>query len=86
MCGWIIFGFLAGLVARAIMPGDQKMGLIRTTLLGIVGSFIGGAIYSVLHGDNLFVIRPAGFIGAVLGAVILLASGIWISRPPTSPR
>jgi uncharacterized membrane protein YeaQ/YmgE (transglycosylase-associated protein family) len=89
MCGWIIFGFLAGLVARALVPGNQKMGFIRTTLLGIAGAFVGGLIVSLFRGgsawlwdgDNFFVFQPSGFIGAVIGAVILLASGIWLSRP-----
>ena len=40
--GWIVFGLVIGLIARAIMPGAQPMGFILTALLGIAGSFIGG--------------------------------------------
>jgi uncharacterized membrane protein YeaQ/YmgE (transglycosylase-associated protein family) len=72
LLGWIIFGFLAGLVARAIFPGQQKLGFLRTTFLGIGGSFVGGAIASVLTGDSLFHLHTAGFIGAVIGAILLL--------------
>lgn len=86
MCGWIVFGFFAGLVARAILPGEQKMGFIRTTLLGIAGSFVGGAIAALLYGNNLFAFQPSGFIGAVVGAIILLASGLWLGRPSTARR
>ena len=44
---FIVVGFLAGLIARAIMPGKQSMGLGMTTLLGIVGSFVGGFFSSL---------------------------------------
>ena len=80
LCGWIIFGFLAGLVARALMPGEQRMGFIKTTLLGMAGSFVGGAIASLLMGRNFLVFYPSGFIGSVIGAVVLLAIGHWMFR------
>lgn len=73
LCGWIVFGFLAGLVARAFFPGEQKLGFIHTTLLGVGGSFVGGAISSLLMGHPLFHFHPSGFIGAVIGAIVLLA-------------
>ena len=72
LCGWIVFGFLAGLVGRALMPGTQKMGFIATTLLGIGGAFVGGTIASLIYGGPLFALRPSGFIGAVIGSILLL--------------
>ncbi|MGA9522015.1 MAG: GlsB/YeaQ/YmgE family stress response membrane protein [Myxococcaceae bacterium] len=75
LCGWIIFGFFAGLIARAVMPGDQKMGLIATTLLGVGGAFMGGFLTGLFFRGDLFSLRPAGFIGAVLGAALLLFIG-----------
>ena len=72
LCGWIVFGFLAGLVARALMPGTQKMGLIATTLLGVAGSFVGGFLANLIAGAPMFVFRASGFIGSVLGAIVLL--------------
>lgn len=72
LCGWIVFGFLAGLIARAVMPGTQKMGLIRTTLLGIVGSFVGGFAWSLWRGYDPLVLRSSSFIGSVIGALIVL--------------
>jgi len=80
LCGWIVFGFLAGLLARAVTPGEHRMGFIRTTLLGVVGSFIGGLLGALISGHNMMVVEPSGFIGAVLGAVALLAFAGWLHR------
>ena len=75
LCGWVVFGFFAGLVARAIMPGKQGLGLIATSLLGIAGSFVGGFLASLLRGGNWRVVEPSGFVGAVVGAFVLLLLG-----------
>ncbi|PTL85118.1 GlsB/YeaQ/YmgE family stress response membrane protein [Vitiosangium sp. GDMCC 1.1324] len=79
LCTWIVFGFFAGLIARAVMPGRQGMGLISTTLLGVAGSFMGGFLASVLRGGNWHVLQPSGFIGAIVGAIALLAIGRMMS-------
>ena len=67
----IIIGFLVGLVARFLMPGRDPMGFIMTTVLGVVGAllatFLGQAMGLYAAGQT------AGFIGAVVGALILLA-------------
>jgi uncharacterized membrane protein YeaQ/YmgE (transglycosylase-associated protein family) len=70
---FLLFGFVVGLIARAIMPGNQGMGIIKTTLLGAVGSFVGGLLGNLISGGSLFAVHTAGWIGSVLGAVILLA-------------
>ncbi|MBX5480265.1 MAG: GlsB/YeaQ/YmgE family stress response membrane protein [Myxococcaceae bacterium] len=80
LCGWIVFGFLAGLIARALMPGTQKMGLIATTLLGIAGSFVGGFFWNLFHHYSPFDLRPSGFIGSVVGAIVLLVVGELVNR------
>jgi uncharacterized membrane protein YeaQ/YmgE (transglycosylase-associated protein family) len=83
LCGWIgflIWGFFAGLIARALMPGEQRMGLLKTTLLGIGGSFAGNFLAAILLGRNPMILRPSGFIGAVIGAMVLLALGQLLSR------
>jgi len=80
LCGWIVFGFLAGLVARALLPGQQSLGFIQTTLLGIGGSFVGGFLASILFHAPWRVFHPAGFIGAVIGAIVLLALGAFSRR------
>ncbi|HLU67684.1 MAG TPA: GlsB/YeaQ/YmgE family stress response membrane protein [Kofleriaceae bacterium] len=67
----ILVGFLAGLVARALMPGRQKLGLLMTTLLGV-----GGAVVATYGGQALDLYQPgqtARFVGAVIGALVLLA-------------
>lgn len=70
---WIVFGFVIGLIARAVLPGKQGMGLVMTTLLGIAGSLIGGLVASALFGAGSATrFEPSGFIGSLIGAVILL--------------
>ena len=66
----IIVGFIVGLIARAIMPGNQSMGLIMTTILGIVGSLVasyGGAALGLYPAGS-----PVGWIASVIGAIVLL--------------
>ena len=69
----IIVGFVVGLIARAIMPGAQHMGLILTAILGIAGSFVGGLIGRVISKPKEGAkFHPAGFILSIIGALILL--------------
>ena len=69
-----VFGFFAGLLARALMPGKQKMGVVLTSLLGMAGSFVGGLLSSFLFHYRMLDIHPSGFIGSVIGALVLLAA------------
>lgn len=69
--GWIVFGLIAGFIARAIVPGKDDIGLLRTILLGVVGSVVGGLVFGLLTvGIRGF--EPTGWIGSVIGAVIVL--------------
>jgi uncharacterized membrane protein YeaQ/YmgE (transglycosylase-associated protein family) len=77
---FIVFGFVIGLIARAVMPGDQKMGLLMTTLLGVAGSFVGGFLASLVTDHRVMDFHTAGFIGSILGAVALLFLGGALSR------
>ena len=70
---FLVFGFIVGLIARAIMPGTQKAGIIRTTLIGAGGSFVGGLIGNVISGDGLGKVHSAGWIGSIIGALVLMA-------------
>lgn len=73
LIGWIVFGFFAGLIARAIVPGKQGLGCLGTTALGVGGSFMGGFLASLLFGrGNWRDPAPAGFIGAIIGAIVIL--------------
>jgi uncharacterized membrane protein YeaQ/YmgE (transglycosylase-associated protein family) len=69
---WIVFGFVVGLIARALMPGRQRIGIVMTALLGIAGSFLGGLVASLLTGNPAHEAHGAGFIGSILGAILLL--------------
>jgi len=69
--GWIVFGLIAGIVAKLLMPGRDPGGFIVTILLGVAGALLGGFI-----GQALGLYRegePAGFLMSVVGAILLLA-------------
>ena len=70
---FLVFGFIVGLLARALLPGRQSMGLLMTTLLGALGSFLGGLLGNFISGTPFDRIHPAGLLGSVLGAIIVLA-------------
>jgi uncharacterized membrane protein YeaQ/YmgE (transglycosylase-associated protein family) len=70
---FLVFGFVVGLIARAIMPGTQSMGIVKTTLIGAGGSFVGGLIGNLISGDGLLRVHSAGWIGSIIGAVVLMA-------------
>ena len=79
--GWIVFGFVVGAIARFLIPGSQPMGMILTTILGIVGSFVGGALGNVFHGGSPFDPTPSGWLGAIVGAfLVLFLYGMMASR------
>ncbi|MEP7299106.1 MAG: GlsB/YeaQ/YmgE family stress response membrane protein [Burkholderiales bacterium] len=65
-----VIGFVVGLVARAILPGTQSLGIILTAVLGIAGSFLAGAIGQALGWYTAG--APAGFLASVVGAIVLL--------------
>ena len=69
--GWIVFGLIIGALAKLVMPGRDPGGYIATILLGIAGAVIGGWLGRTL---GLYAPgEPAGFIMALIGAVLLLA-------------
>ncbi len=69
--GWLVFGLIAGFIARALVPGKDNIGLVRTILIGIVGSVVGGFIVGALTvGIRGF--HPTGWIGSIIGAIIVL--------------
>jgi uncharacterized membrane protein YeaQ/YmgE (transglycosylase-associated protein family) len=73
----LIVGLIAGALARLIVPGKQSMSILATIVLGIVGSFVGGFLAYVIFGldaEDGF-LQPAGIIGSIIGAIIVLL--IW---------
>ncbi len=70
LLGTIIVGFIVGLLARAFKPGDDKLGLIMTTVLGIGGALLARYVGVALgwYGPE----APVGWIASILGAIVLL--------------
>jgi uncharacterized membrane protein YeaQ/YmgE (transglycosylase-associated protein family) len=72
---WIVIGLLAGVIAKALMPGKDPGGIIITMLIGIAGGLLGGFLGTVIFGvdsiDGFFDLST--WIAAIIGSVILLA-------------
>jgi uncharacterized membrane protein YeaQ/YmgE (transglycosylase-associated protein family) len=73
---WIILGFVAGAIAKAVLPGRQGGGIFATTLLGIVGAFVGGTLLHFIQTGNFAIagatLNIPGIIVAVLGAILFI--------------
>lgn len=69
---WLVFGFIAGLIARAIYPGPQPMSFLQTAGVGIAGSFVGGLLANLFFGGGFALWHTAGLVGSVLGAMLVL--------------
>jgi len=73
----IIVGLIAGALARLVVPGRQNLSLPMTIVLGVVGSFVGGFLGYLIFGKDAGggFFQPAGIIGSIIGAIIVLL--IW---------
>ncbi|MGV0027770.1 GlsB/YeaQ/YmgE family stress response membrane protein [Phormidesmis priestleyi] len=73
---WIVLGLIAGAIAKAIYPGHQSGGILTTMILGIVGAFLGGTLYTLLTTGTLALgsagLTLGGIVVAVLGAILAL--------------
>jgi uncharacterized membrane protein YeaQ/YmgE (transglycosylase-associated protein family) len=73
---WIVLGLIAGAIAKAVYPGYQGGGILGTMILGIIGAFIGGSLYTLLTTGTLALtsagLSIGGIVVAVLGAIIAL--------------
>jgi uncharacterized membrane protein YeaQ/YmgE (transglycosylase-associated protein family) len=76
LIAWALLGLLSGAIARAIYPGNQGLGIFGTMVLGIIGAFVGGTLYSLLSGGGFAATFASfsigGVIVAVLGAILAL--------------
>jgi uncharacterized membrane protein YeaQ/YmgE (transglycosylase-associated protein family) len=70
---WIVFGLIAGILAKWIMPGKDPGGCVITTILGIVGAFVGGYIGTLMGMGTVDGFDIRSFFLAILGAILLLA-------------
>lgn len=73
---WIILGLLAGAIAKAIYPGNQGGGILATMILGIIGAFIGGSLYSLFSTGTLQLTATSlsipGLLIAIIGAMVAI--------------
>ncbi|MBP6562778.1 MAG: GlsB/YeaQ/YmgE family stress response membrane protein [Neisseriaceae bacterium] len=69
---WILFGLIAGILAKFIMPGSNGGGLIMTILLGIVGAVVGGFISTLFGMGKVDGFNMGSFAVAVIGALVVL--------------
>ena len=80
--GFLIFGLIVGLLARAIYPGSQPMGWLMTAVLGMVGSLVGGMLGHAFFGadsavDGSWGFTPGGIVSSIIGAIDVLFA--WLS-------
>jgi len=74
---WVLCGLVVGLIARFLVPGPQSVGFLGTVLVGVVGAFVGGAIYWAFNGQpsepfSLAANAWHGWLFSILGAVLVL--------------
>ena len=79
---WVIFGLIAGIIAKLIMPGSDPGGFFITILIGIAGALVGGFLASLLGFGGVDGFNIGSFLVAVLGAILLL----FIYRKMRGPR
>ena len=74
LLAFLIVGLIAGLIARALYPGNQAMGILATMALGIVGSFVGGLLSSLIYSrGNWMDLHPTGLVFSIIGSIAVLA-------------
>lgn len=78
MIGFLVAGLIIGALARLIVPGKQRLGILATLALGLVGSLIGGLIAQFFGTGSIWELNVIGFVLAVVAAVLLIgvAEGI----------
>lgn len=70
----IVIGLIAGLVARAVLPGRDSLGILGTIVLGVAGSFVGGFLENMIqfHTFSIHQFHATGIIGSIIGAFVIL--------------
>jgi uncharacterized membrane protein YeaQ/YmgE (transglycosylase-associated protein family) len=70
----LVIGLIAGAIARLLLPGRDPIGLLGTIAVGVIGSFLGGFLQNLIfyHTMSIHRIHPAGIIGSIIGAFVVL--------------
>lgn len=74
MIGFIVAGIIIGIIARLILPGRQRIGMLMTILAGVLGSIVGGVIASALGTGGIWELNFLGFVAAIGAAVVFVAA------------
>lgn len=78
---WILFGALAGWAASVVTGRNSRMGCLANVIIGVLGAFIGGFLYTLLTGKGVSIgFNWLSFLVAVIGATLLLMVTGWYSR------
>jgi uncharacterized membrane protein YeaQ/YmgE (transglycosylase-associated protein family) len=81
---WCVFGLIAGVIARLLTPGSDRLGCLGTIGIGVLGSIVGGYLGALIRGQEaLNEVRPAGILGSVIGGIIVLLVFRALRRPVT---
>jgi hypothetical protein len=67
---WCVYGIFVGSIAKSLVPGEENFGFIKTVVLGVAGSYMGGALLYMI--GEYSTVSPAGIFAGVVGAVISL--------------
>ena len=75
----LVLGLIAGAVARVVLPGPDRIGILGTIAVGVLGSFVGGFLGYVLFDKDVGegALQPSGVLGAIIGAILVLL--VWRS-------
>ena len=82
--GLLVVGLIIGALARLLKPGRQRLSLLATLALGVVGALIGGIVASLLGTGDIFELNVLGFIVAVIAAVMLIGAAEGMSSKSRS--
>ena len=79
---WCVYGIFVGSIAKSLVPGDENFGLLKTVVLGVAGSYVGGALLYLLGSYDS--VSPAGVFMGVVGSVVALVLYNKLSSEKTS--
>ena len=77
--GWVVLGLIAGALAKMIYPGSQGGGMLSTMVLGIVGAFIGGTLYTLITTGKFVIASSGAAAGALIPSLIFEVLGAMVA-------